>query len=63
MIIDIQLLKWNRVFHRWEVLKRSSYCIKPVVLESYRVLPALVEKRLQSLVHHQLPALYIWPLP
>ena len=50
MTIEIQHWKWNRVFTRWEMLRRTCYEPRPAVAEFVRVWPALLEKRQQSTV-------------
>ena len=54
MQIQIAHYKWNRVFNRWECMRRDSYVVKPAVVQALDVAVALVQKRLQSAIPHPL---------
>jgi hypothetical protein len=58
MTIDLATWKWNRVFRRWECVKRNqSYDLRADAVAWLHAWPALVEKRLQLSVQlRELPA-------
>ena len=54
MTVSIEIWKWNRVFRRWECVKRNqSYEMRADSVAWLHAWPALVKKRLQSTIQHR----------